>query len=344
MDKDFLPGLAVLRGFAALWVFSFHAPVHLNHFFGMGMFGVYLFFVLSGFLMTLIIKNGVTVKNFLIKRIFRIYPLFWVCIAIYLFYQGNYPADLWKSLLAHALMLHNDVNAYIINNVLWTLGTEFQFYLLMACLIPDLKNYGDKAWWSLAFILILICFISRLWMFYHYPLDYDRMKHSVRLSNTMALFGAGILVYQIRQIYREVIERYFLFFLAMCIPVLYASFLFAKAHVEDFWHCFASSVGSVFYFAVCFAYLVLIFSCVPKKYYIWIDRLHLTFWGTISYAFYLFHLLIIRLYIRFLPHGIGEQLGIWDFILMIVMTASVSYVLYRLIEKPCIQLGRKITS
>ena len=71
------PALDGIRGFAVLWVIGFH----FNLPFGRdGLFGVDMFFVLSGFLITVLLveewdKEGrIHFKNFYIRRILRLYP------------------------------------------------------------------------------------------------------------------------------------------------------------------------------------------------------------------------------------------------------------------------------
>jgi exopolysaccharide production protein ExoZ len=71
-----------LRAIAALMVVMFHAfyPSHANfriaggNFFQFGRMGVDIFFILSGFVMSLIIATEKTPTVFIKKRMVRIYP------------------------------------------------------------------------------------------------------------------------------------------------------------------------------------------------------------------------------------------------------------------------------
>jgi peptidoglycan/LPS O-acetylase OafA/YrhL len=81
-----------LRFFAFLKVFLLHLPITafplFNYLKGGGGIGVSFFFVLSGFLITYIIleeksqTGRVNLKNFFIRRILRIWPLFYLMILI----------------------------------------------------------------------------------------------------------------------------------------------------------------------------------------------------------------------------------------------------------------------
>lgn len=85
-----LESIQVLRGIAASMVVIMHAwgvstlqqqphnPVRL------GAAGVDLFFVISGFIMATI-SAGKTPREFLIDRLWRIYPIWWIACSVWLF-------------------------------------------------------------------------------------------------------------------------------------------------------------------------------------------------------------------------------------------------------------------
>ena len=66
-----IENIQVLRFIAAFSVMMVHLPV-----FEFGAWGVDIFFVISGFIMMYITEYNN--KNFLIKRIIRIVPLYWL--------------------------------------------------------------------------------------------------------------------------------------------------------------------------------------------------------------------------------------------------------------------------
>src|SRR3989344_8628341 len=97
-DKIYLPSLDGLRFLAFLLVFLHHTTFYINPalaqnflliFFNKhGWIGVDIFFVLTGFLITLLMlderdKNGhFSIKNFLIRRALRIWPLYYLSILV----------------------------------------------------------------------------------------------------------------------------------------------------------------------------------------------------------------------------------------------------------------------
>lgn len=95
--------------------------------------GMALFFILSGFLITNILLTDQNVGNFLIKRLFRIVPLAWLCLLITLV---SVSADI-NLFLPHLLFYANWEPIALIEEtgVYWSLCVEMQFYLLMSILV-----------------------------------------------------------------------------------------------------------------------------------------------------------------------------------------------------------------
>src|SRR5688500_11469744 len=130
---DFLRGIAVL-----LVLFRPHAFINNTH--NPGLIGVDLFFVLSGFLVSGLLfreyiqHKKVNAKLFLIRRGFKIYPLFYLALLI------TVVIELWlgskiskRALVSEMLFMQN----YYLNmwNHTWSLAVEEHFYFAVALLI-----------------------------------------------------------------------------------------------------------------------------------------------------------------------------------------------------------------
>src|SRR6266496_5976018 len=93
-NKHFYPALDGLRGIAILLVVLLHNFGFMNYFF-FGWLGVDLFFVLSGFLITNILLNTLGqpnfLRNFYIRRVLRIFPLYYLILIICLFIIPGIP-------------------------------------------------------------------------------------------------------------------------------------------------------------------------------------------------------------------------------------------------------------
>lgn len=154
-----LPGLDGLRAVAALGVFLVHyqqivnlelhvGPFDLDRWLTNGNTGVALFFVLSGYLLSLPLLNAGSgglraqdLRNYLVRRLARIVPAYYLClfglIALALA-RGNPPSI--NNTLSHMLFLYNfnDGQIFSINPPFWTLAVEVQFYCLLPFIILGL--------------------------------------------------------------------------------------------------------------------------------------------------------------------------------------------------------------
>jgi exopolysaccharide production protein ExoZ len=98
-----------------------------------GWFGVVLFFLISGYIITHTLQRD-SIGSFAIKRILRIYPAFIVCVgitAIGRYYMYDKPFFAWDEyLLSFTLSGIWPTKQYIQLGVEWTLVIEMKFYLL----------------------------------------------------------------------------------------------------------------------------------------------------------------------------------------------------------------------
>jgi peptidoglycan/LPS O-acetylase OafA/YrhL len=176
-ERIFFPGLNVVRAYAALAVLVyhmrqlmmlFHVPIDENFYNGLyrvfprGEDGVMLFFVLSGFLITylLLAEQGRTgtvhVAKFYVRRILRIWPLYYLLVLIGFWFlsqsvkSAKVPFllrdDLFLPRLAFYLALMPNV-AYALwpgglpIGHLWSIGVEEQFYLVWPLLMKWCGRY-----------------------------------------------------------------------------------------------------------------------------------------------------------------------------------------------------------
>jgi len=144
-----LPALDGIRALAVLLVISWH--VHGGAFIGLhGDFGVQIFFVLSGFLITTLalreesLKGRFSLPPFLVRRAFRILPLFWLCIAVYavaeLLLQLDGRGSAYRAVLPWYLGYLPEIPVFrqhlhpgspeIPFASAWSLGIEEKFYLV----------------------------------------------------------------------------------------------------------------------------------------------------------------------------------------------------------------------
>jgi len=136
--------IQLLRAVAALLVVLYHGQQAISarfaspafpaesYLFAFGAVGVHIFFVISGFIMvyTTRLDQKFVARDFLRKRVFRIYPMYWICAALYfvIHYMLGSPYLLEGSEIWGALALAPE-NASAIIGPAWTLSFEMFFYI-----------------------------------------------------------------------------------------------------------------------------------------------------------------------------------------------------------------------
>jgi len=142
----------------------------------LGNLGVRCFFVISGFLITTLLlneldrKGGISLKHFYLRRTFRIFPAFYLCLGVIAALSA---LDLVK-LNRHDLLF---AGTYTINyrtaverswNIghMWSLAVEEQFYLLWPAALCLLGK--RRALWA-TFLTILLAPLVRIGTWYFFP-------------------------------------------------------------------------------------------------------------------------------------------------------------------------------
>lgn len=147
-----LPEIDALRGIAACGVMLFHYVTVFPKFFPKlagfspgvregftaGSYGVVLFFVISGFVITLTLDSTRHALDFAVRRFARLYPVYWAAILVtVLFVHMSGETSLavpLPALLANFTMLHGLLYLPSVDGVYWSLLVELAFYACMLSL------------------------------------------------------------------------------------------------------------------------------------------------------------------------------------------------------------------
>ena len=295
--KDKILSLESLRGLAALCVALFHYPSTSFLFFRNGYQGVYFFFILSGFVISLNYSNKIiTVKdliNFQIKRFYRLYPLHFFTLFLVLFVQITKYFVIYYSSLDHGTNHYSDwysfknfvANLFLIQSIFnnfyifswnassWSISAEFYTYILFGFLFLIFKKYKFLPIAIFAYIIYNINYFSSAKIFndqfficiYDFSLGYFcyclYKRSHFKLNNFSSIFFLTLLL----------------------VVILYYENIFYQ-HKEIF-------------FSLIILYTVLLKD--TTKVYRFLNSKFLVFLGTISYSFYLIHELVIYLFIQF---------------------------------------------
>lgn len=136
LERHTIASLDVMRGLAILFVVVGHfTPTttrgELSLAVGLSVVGVVLFFFLSGFLMDRTFAQDRRLGPYLIRRTFRILPMYWVSIAVIFFAEGVWSA---KDVIANATFTAPIFGVTRMSGIYWTLYIEVLFYALVPLL------------------------------------------------------------------------------------------------------------------------------------------------------------------------------------------------------------------
>lgn len=192
-----------LRAFAVILVIYSHWGSQnsiINQLFPVGFFGVNIFFVISGFLITQILlshKNQINskskvIKSFFLRRTLRIFPLYYA--TLFFLWVINYPG-LRENFLPY-LFYYCNIDYYWDNEMhgilspRWSLAVEEQFYLIWPFLILFISKIRLKIFFI---AVILFAFLLRSYLTVVYP--EKELVQFLMTSNLDSLAGGGLLAY-----------------------------------------------------------------------------------------------------------------------------------------------------
>jgi peptidoglycan/LPS O-acetylase OafA/YrhL len=157
--------LDVLRGLAALCVVFDHLSYYvlqparwaMYQWFDFGNYGVFVFFIISGYIVPASLERKGSVRTFWVSRLFRLYPLYLLAVglavALWMVHLGGLRgagSDPETSVLSQLLMMSNVLAGPNLPNVVWSLSYEMVFYLVLVALFTA-RIHRRSSWYALAF-------------------------------------------------------------------------------------------------------------------------------------------------------------------------------------------------
>lgn len=201
----------------------------IGYFFKYGYLGVDLFFIISGFVITLSIKHK-SISKFITSRFSRLYPIYWICVVltflvIILYGNPRYNADL-KQFFYNLSMFQNYINVQNIDGVYWSLFIEMKFYIFIIGVYLILNKFKE---FTIDQLVLFWLFLSLVYL----PLS-DLFIFKV-LNNFLILrwssyFIAGIIFYQI---YKKGLSSKYLILLSISFALSVYHALIKAVHLES---------------------------------------------------------------------------------------------------------------
>ncbi len=359
LNVNYMTRLDHLRFFAALLVICFHikgdivlAPENfglvgafsslsnfIKNWILNGSIGVSLFLVLTGFLFCTISDCGhknIKYSGFIYNRILRIFPMMvlFAFIVITASRQTSTPMDIFRILTFQLNTGHEYTgwgHEFYPSGPIWTIGVEFQFYLLFPLLTLFLAKYGIKYLVGLASLIVLIKY------------------------NLFILKGDWIYY----NLYHSIIGRLDQFIIGMIFAVIHKSHFMEKVRGKNTVALglllvslltLISSFGnkgpmSFTIEAICWGGVILAYLSMNLFHSNLLDKF-LSKCGELSFSVYLLHLPIVSMLNQ--KFGLVQPTTLVDYIIAflwkIPVVMLISYLTFTVIEKPFMSLRVKYTS
>lgn len=321
--KKIYPNLNSLRFIAASLVIIHHIELYkslfkLDNFWNVpffqviGKLGVVLFFVLSGFLITSLllheknIKGDISLKNFYIRRILRIWPLYYLIVFLgffvypYIQFFDIPDKTVFPDVLTHRfpnifyfLTIFANIGIPIYGEVpytsqTWSIATEEQFYLFW----PFIFILFPKKSIRLMMVVIIGCWILKyLFNYTNIPVINDKTQQVIKgflfyfNINCMALGGIFAVLVHKKNIYLNIIFERRIFFVTVIATILLL--------------LFGVNFGFFHYdiYALLFAIIIVNLACNDDVNSVLENKIT-NYLGSISYGIYMYHFVSLTIAIR----------------------------------------------
>ncbi len=330
-----LDGLRALAVLAVVWHHVGGGSYTGQEFLGSGYLGVELFFVVSGFLITTLLlrereRHGdISLKAFAMRRLLRIFPLYYTIILVYIaavLLIENDPtakSEFWDNLPAFLTYTTNwfvdlqTPDQRVIFYFAWSLAAEEQFYLVWPQL---LKWLGNRLASGLVAVAAAAYFVLGLWV-WEPSADLalpERMIRSVPLAILLGVVSAFVLANRRSfNIVSTVVGQRWSAPLWLGVVAL----TIANTHIEVEW--------------VVLMFALLVMSCVIRE-----DNglapvfklKPLVKIGAVSYGVYLMHMLVVNLVDEVIERGEIDIATLPRFVIVAGLTIGAAMISFRYFE------------
>jgi len=354
LKKGEIKPLTGIRGIAALVVAIHHfiSKYYINYFeerssnsmldyfafnyANHGYLMVELFFILSGFVLALSYDkkwkgmiSKINYKQFMVKRFNRVYPLYFFSTIVYFFVFNLDKIKSPEILISNFLFLELWFpKEFTLNNVSWSLCTEWFLYLIFPYLLLMTRTIINKPFvlFFIASIIFVMAPLLNTQKIYDDEVDY--VVGELRMSNGTGAFlrclGSyiiGLAIYGIYKFNNKFVKLMSQYWYIILVLIMIA---------------YGISYSDI---VVTLLFGMLILALTQRnKISSFFESRTMYFLGLISYSIYLNHMVFLRIL------NFSYKTSIWNdtpinvaigFVIFVVMTIVSSWLTYKLIELPC---------
>jgi peptidoglycan/LPS O-acetylase OafA/YrhL len=323
------PGFDGLRGIGFLMVVTAHIPSGPGFADFPGWAGVWIFLVISGYLLTMLMlreekqHHRIAFGPFLVRRFFRIVPSYWLAILIYWVACYTLPAlaDEYQAFMERLPYYLAFMPEYAHTNVFtifvhtWTVGIELKFYLffppLVFLLIKDVN-------WRLGATVVAVAALLANGSF-------------IANSYVALLFGVMLAFLLERPESYGAIAT--LTRVPVVVPLVFVAVLFWVLRYSESW----PAVTLVATYVV--AYVIIQRGAMLRV----LSFRPLVYLGQRSYGAYLLHVLAIH--IGYMVFGNDTKIaGLLTACFCLAVTIPAAELLYRVVERPGMDFARSVVA
>ncbi|AFM03732.1 putative acyltransferase [Bernardetia litoralis DSM 6794] len=349
-NRVFFPNLDGLRFIAALMVLMPHIEqikslLNLEYSYKFypvefGKLGVALFFVLSGYLITYLllveedIYKNISIKKFYLRRIFRIWPLYYLVVLLSFFvfphisfldigmYNEQNLSD--KNIILYLLFLPNIAIGVPFISQTWSIGVEEQFYLIWPVLMKYIKNK------YILFISVFLAYFAILLLlekFSIYP-KIQALLYWFKID-CMAIGGFFALL-----LFNK--SNLLLLLYSKSVQIITYCLILGLLITKTFIQIIHFEV-----FSILFGIVILNLSSNEKT-ILNIEGKLINYLGRISYGIYMYHVIAIVIVLKLLVF-LNISNILLQYLLSIILTIVISSISYTFFEKYFINIKRKFS-
>lgn len=345
--------LDYLRGLMALAVMVYHytawtvGGLESESVLGrLGIYAVSVFYILSGLSLAIVYHGRVTqfgdVRNFMIKRVFRIFPLFWIAVTMGLFLKfaqayvsgSDFEFPIRTLILSYTLLFgFVDPTAYLTTGA-WSIGNEMVFYTILPVVFLLSVRF--------AFFLPLAIFASvAVGVYFCFGLFVEgeslteQWPTYINPFNQLFLFMGGVAV----GVYgKKLVDVFSMNSKALWLVIVLSTLAFVLIPVNGDrialvtgWNRLAFSFCCIIFVWALYI-LNPVFHSLPAR--------MLGFFGEGCYSIYLLHP-IVAMPIVFVAAKLGVAKAA-AYLLAAFITLLVSWLTFKFVEKPMMNVGKKV--
>lgn len=342
-QKNYISGISGLRALSIIMVLMSHwgyfHPKGIFFIINNGAFGVNVFFVISGFLITTLLiteenhSGKISLRNFYIRRTLRIFPAFYFLLLFYFVLQLSHVITIsvpsWITSLTYTkyFPIKNGNDNYTFH--FWSLSIEEHFYLIWPFLFSYLPGARKKI------LIFLACVFPLLRMlFYKYDMFWPYGDYSIFYRGDGIVWGCIIAFYQ-----NDIVEFFKRKKVLIYLPFAILLFLLyidrvnvespSKLHLGYFNLPFGGSIGTLT--SICIGLIIIITAYFKTLWSSLLNTKPLNYIGKLSYSLYLYQ----QIFLLHFKFTMNNQLLVFTLFITMALFS------YYIIELPFLKLKKK---